>query len=573
MSNMGSVVCTTALLLLLATGAAGVSPATPPHGAAGLAVSPPHASAARPLGLPPTTAGPGAHSPAPVSARPHAIGAVHGLVDGVMALSLGYREGTPAVLGRYGHVHRELLGTQTVDVHDAGKSEGYYWTFVDIGTPPQRFSVIVDTGSGLTAVPCDGCATCGTHMDPKFDPSDSSTAAFVGCGSSTCSAIPRHECSVDHCSYTQRYAEGSMLKGDYITDVFQLGVHPSAAGAVPFTFGCHTTETKLFVSQKADGIMGMNQQDRTIVSVLQKAKALLNFTFSLCFTESGGQLMIGGYNVTQQTRPPVWLTLQQSSSMYNVQLNSMEVGGEKLNVPSSSYTHGTGCIVDSGTTFTYLPSQAHTLTISAINRACTGNANCTRKSIPGESFCFHWAGDTSSAYASFPTLQFRFKEASVDMPPRLYLNQLEDAWCVALYNNGNDGTVLGSNAMRGYEVIFDRGNGRVGFAPARCLDAPCDECVAGDHSDDGDGFTWILIAAGGGCGAICALLMLVACVRRLCRRRGQDWTPVQTEDDDDDDTAAAPPSYDEAVRQSRGSVAALPVRTVQALSIDHEEPV
>ena len=50
--------------------------------------------------------------------------------------------------------HTDRIGGDPVE-------EGYYYTVVHIGTPPQRFSVILDTGSVITAVPCDGCANCG----------------------------------------------------------------------------------------------------------------------------------------------------------------------------------------------------------------------------------------------------------------------------------------------------------------------------------------------------------------------------------------------------------------------------
>ena len=40
---------------------------------------------------------------------------------------------------------------------------GTHYSFIWVGSPPQRVSVIVDTGSHHTAFPCVGCK-CGKHV-------------------------------------------------------------------------------------------------------------------------------------------------------------------------------------------------------------------------------------------------------------------------------------------------------------------------------------------------------------------------------------------------------------------------
>jgi hypothetical protein len=44
---------------------------------------------------------------------------------------------------------------------------GTHYSFLWVGTPPQRASVIVDTGSHHTAFPCVGCK-CGKHVSNKY---------------------------------------------------------------------------------------------------------------------------------------------------------------------------------------------------------------------------------------------------------------------------------------------------------------------------------------------------------------------------------------------------------------------
>jgi Xylanase inhibitor N-terminal len=57
---------------------------------------------------------------------------------------------------------------------------GTHFSYIYVGTPPQRVSVIVDTGSHHTAFPCVGCQ-CGKHMDPYFDPKKSNTSEIQTC--------------------------------------------------------------------------------------------------------------------------------------------------------------------------------------------------------------------------------------------------------------------------------------------------------------------------------------------------------------------------------------------------------
>ena len=82
---------------------------------------------------------------------------------------------------------------------------GYYSAELQVGTPPQRFSVIVDTGSSVTAIPCSGCVRCGKHSNPRFEPSRSSTFRSVPCSE----AEYCRSCRQQECGYRVSYQEGS----------------------------------------------------------------------------------------------------------------------------------------------------------------------------------------------------------------------------------------------------------------------------------------------------------------------------------------------------------------------------
>ena len=61
-----------------------------------------------------------------------------------------------------GHTQPELLLSCVECCHlDSCR---YFYAELHLGTPPNRFHVIVDTGSTMTYVPCISCGSnCGTH--------------------------------------------------------------------------------------------------------------------------------------------------------------------------------------------------------------------------------------------------------------------------------------------------------------------------------------------------------------------------------------------------------------------------
>ncbi len=369
---------------------------------------------------------------------------------------------------------------------------GSYFAYLWVGSPPQRVSVIMDTGSHYTAFPCTGC-NCGTHMDPYFNPKVSSSSVVSKCFAGS------------RCYIKQSYSEGSSWHAYKVQDmvwVGDVGRLVSAPGGatnkkiyVPskkmlqmagnvstrFEFGCQDRESGLFRTQQIDGIMGLSAEPDTLPYVLERNGITSTRAFSLCLNKHAGVLSFGG--VDGRLLKPVppenevqiqFAKLLQGSGWYTVRLidilmKNPETGEMRsLGVNSSKYNGGRGVIIDSGTTDTYLPADVTEKWNSLFARMTNGVKYSTRQREM-----------TDREVDTMPTIVYRLEAPGsaspidVESPAKAYTEQIElkngqEKRAFRIYTTEKDGAVLGSNFMVGHNVFFDIERRRLGFSPSDC---------------------------------------------------------------------------------------------------------
>jgi hypothetical protein len=186
------------------------------------------------------------------------------------------------------------------------------------------------------AFPCKPCRSCGTHASPYFDPVLSTTLRYSQCGDcllediSSCSLFGSNDCEI-----TQKYTEGSSWSAHEVEDFVWFGTADVAESveehmqlAIPYAFGCQTASKGLFKKQYADGIMGLARHETSIVAAYARAQAISRNAFSLCLTQEGGHLSLGGRSLHVQHHQQAMRTtpITREHGWYSVQLVSLLMG-------------------------------------------------------------------------------------------------------------------------------------------------------------------------------------------------------------------------------------------------------
>ncbi|KAL6013198.1 hypothetical protein ACLOJK_003690 [Asimina triloba] len=375
-------------------------------------------------------------------------------------------------------------------LYDDLLTNGYYTARLLIGTPPQEFALIVDSGSTVTYVPCDTCVQCGRHQysmirreqmgnDVQVGPQNIKTVAppvhlikvmliemFGGLGSPdkfwlSCSKFQPDlsttyhpvKCSVDctcdrdnnQCIYERQYAEMSSSSGVLGEDVVSFGKE-SALGPQRAVFGCENVETGELFSQHADGIMGLGRGQLSIMDQFVD-KGVISDSFSLCY---GGMGVGGGAMVLGGISPPQDMVFARSdpvrSPYYNIELKEIHVAGKALPLNPRIFDSKHGTVMDSGTTYAYLPEEAFSAFKAAVAKKLHSLKQIRGPDPTYNDICFSGAGRTWES-------------------DDLYLDEL-----VFLLENTSILRKQDINRIivRNTLVTYDRENERIGFWKTNC---------------------------------------------------------------------------------------------------------
>mmetsp|Transcript_16423 Transcript_16423/g.22518 ORF Transcript_16423/g.22518 Transcript_16423/m.22518 type:complete len:421 (-) Transcript_16423:157-1419(-) len=342
-------------------------------------------------------------------------------------------------------VERHLRGSE--DTNEEGKDENVvihdfsnaqYYGSVSIGTPPQSFKVIFDTGSSNLWVPRVGCHNCGYKIFGmgKDKYSSEKSSSYVEQGD----------------DFEITYGSGS-VKGFFSKETVTVADDISVTG---MEFAEVTDAGGLgmgYVMGKFDGIMGLGftsisiDQKPTFMDLLIEQEVLKEPLFSFYLGDNEeGELTFGGIDEEKFEGEIQYVDLL-ASSWWEINVDGISAGDFSMGA--------TTAIVDSGTSLLTGPKAEVTKLANEVgatpNLMGQYTIDCEKVSdIPDLTITIN-----GNEY-TVPGKDLVMKAANTCLFAIMGLDiQKGPAW------------ILGDVFMRKYYTVFDYKNSKVGFAPVK----------------------------------------------------------------------------------------------------------
>uniref|UniRef100_A0A4W6CGJ8 pepsin A n=2 Tax=Lates calcarifer TaxID=8187 RepID=A0A4W6CGJ8_LATCA len=305
-----------------------------------------------------------------------------------------------------------------------------YYGVISIGTPPQSFSVIFDTGSSNLWIPSVYCSSQACQNHRRFNPQQSSTFHW---GNQPLSI---------------QYGTGSMT-GYLASDTVEVG-GLSVANQV---FGISQTEAPFMAHMQADGILGLAFQSiasDNVVPVFDnmiKQGLVSQPMFSVYLSgnsEQGSEVVFGGVDSSHYTGQVTWIPLT-SATYWQIKMDSVTINGQTV-----ACSGGCQAIIDTGTSLIVGPTND-------IN-----NMNA-------------WVGASTNQYGeatvncqnvqSMPDVTFTLNGHAFTVPASAYVSQNYYGCNTGFGQGGSDQLwILGDVFIREYYAIFNAQAQYIGLA-------------------------------------------------------------------------------------------------------------
>ncbi|XP_075030221.1 pepsin B-like [Calonectris borealis] len=315
-----------------------------------------------------------------------------------------------------------------------------YFGEISIGTPPQNFLVLFDTGSSNLWVPSTYCQSPACFNHAKFNPRESSTF--------TCNTQ----------SYTLSYGSGAVT---VVLGYDRLRIQSITVANQEFGLS-RNEPTQPFYYADFDGILGMAYPSLaaggtpTVLQGMLQQNQLTQPIFSFYFSRQpnyyyGGELILGGVDTQLFHGDIMWAPVTQEL-YWQVALDEFAIGESATGWCSQ----GCQAIVDTGTFLLTVPQEYMGSFLQALGAQLTS---------------YGYAVDCNEIQ-NMPTITFIINGAQLPLSPSAYVLN-NNGYCSlgveTTYlpsQNGQPLWILGDVFLKEYYTVFDMANNRVGFAPS-----------------------------------------------------------------------------------------------------------
>mmetsp|Transcript_23802 Transcript_23802/g.62717 ORF Transcript_23802/g.62717 Transcript_23802/m.62717 type:complete len:426 (-) Transcript_23802:95-1372(-) len=318
-----------------------------------------------------------------------------------------------------------------------------YYGKVSIGSPPQDFVVVFDTGSGNLLLPSKQCQDEACKSHKRFDASLSTSAVDVAFADSPDKAVDK---GGDRDVVTITFGTGE-ISGVFIKDTICIGSICTHGDFVAAT----EESDEPFGKLAFDGVLGLapgsaDAQEFNILHALLGGKPSTDL-FALYLSPStqdkvgGGELSFGSYSKSRMSSELTWAPVVNNGT-WQINVMDITIGGKPANLCGKQGCHAS---VDTGSSLMMYPGHALWAMMSQLelDDECTKDTPAIGLVINGQTF---------------------------ELDKSEYLEQDEDGCRLLMGSTNGAGKsptlVLGYPFMRKFYTVFDNANSRVGFARA-----------------------------------------------------------------------------------------------------------
>ncbi|XP_077155646.1 gastricsin-like isoform X2 [Ranitomeya variabilis] len=305
---------------------------------------------------------------------------------------------------------------------------------ISVGTPPQNFMVLFDTGSSNLWVASTYCSSEACQNHPLFNPSQSSTY------------------SSNNQQFSMQYGSGSL------TGVF--GYDTVSVQGLTITnqeIGLSVNEPGTnFVYASFEGIFGMAYPSlssggaTTAMQGMLQQNLLTYPIFSVYMSSQSGMVVFGGVDNNLYSGEIYWAPVTQEL-YWQIAVDAFSINGQATGWCSQ----GCQAMVDTGTALLTIPQQFLGTFLQSVGAQESQNGaylvNCNN-------------------VQNLPTISFTINGVQFPIPPSAYILQ-NNGYCTVGVEvtylpsqNGQPFWILGDVFLRQYYSVYDMGNNRVGFA-------------------------------------------------------------------------------------------------------------
>ncbi|EMR08786.1 hypothetical protein PNEG_02956 [Pneumocystis murina B123] len=328
------------------------------------------------------------------------------------------------------------------DLHEVSLTNFFnaqYYTQIKLGTPPQTFKVVLDTGSSNLWVPSSKCTSIACLLHKRYDSSLSSTYLANGT------------------EFQIRYGSGS-LSGFISQDVLHIGdliVHSQ-------DFGEAISEPGLsFAFGRFDGILGLAYSSISVNNVVPPFYNMINqklipepiFSFWLGTIEKdieGGECVFGGIDPNHFDGNITYIPIRRKA-YWEVNLDAFFFGKDMIELSN------TGIILDTGTSLIVMPSDVSELLNNAIGATKL------------------WTGEyiiDCNKTSTLPDIVFRLDGHDFSLSSHDYILKVQ-GMCLSTFIGmdipppAGPLWIVGDVFLRRYYSIYDLGKNRIGLSNAK----------------------------------------------------------------------------------------------------------